>query len=300
MVSGQPALTRVSQQQIGATSDTCLVDGVCVPADVLTHALAVTATAAFAIAVLLALSRLHQAVDALDAERDRTRAERDAFDRFVERISGIDPESPGLTDGGPKVVTGREPGRLSEVVDAYRDTIMSLEHYDDEYDDTLAEHMAAEFGEDVALAVANGAILSPQLQRTLCRTGTHAKERRDRLLSALDSETDSLADAMATLRELDADLEAVDASADRDREALVGDWHVVRDVDDRTVSLLEARQHDIHQQRHVVGHGDGPTALYEYVYGGLPSTYPVLSAGTRLLDRTRSLRRKLSRSYVAR
>ena len=298
MTLSSPGLTRVSQQRIGATGETCLAEGLCVPADVLTHALAAVATVLFAAAVLLALSRLHDAVDALDAERDRTRRERDAFAAFVDAVASIDSENPRLTDGGPMAVNASRAGRLSDVVDAYRSTVMAVPHYDDEYDDSLVEHMAAEFGDDVALAVQNGAILSPQLKRTLRASALQAKQRRERLLAALDAEGESLSSCTRTLAEVDDALADVDPDPDRPRADLIADWQAVQRTRDTTVSLLESRQDAIHEQRHVVGQAGGPTTLYEYVYGDLPSTYPVLSLGTTAVDRTRSLRRRLSGSLV--
>lgn len=298
MSLSSPGLTRVSQQQIGATGDACLAEGLCVPADVLTHAVAAVATVLFAAAVLLALSRLHDAVDALDAERDRTQSERDAFSAFVDTLSGIDSENPRLTDGGPMTVTGSPAGRLPDVVDAYRRTVMDVSHYDDEYDDSLVEHMAAEFGDDVALAVQNGAILSPQLKRTLQASALQAKQRRERLLAALDAEQESLSSCKRTLAEVDETLSDVNPDPDRPRADLIADWQSVQATRDRTVSLLESRQADIHEQRHVVGQAGGPTTLYEYVYGDLSSSYPVLSVGMAVVDETRSLRRRLSGALV--
>jgi len=298
MLYAPPELTRVSQQQIGATDGTCLVDGFCVSAHVLTEVTAAVATLAFAVAFLFALTRLHDASDALENERERTRNERDAFESFVEAVADVSPENPRLTDGGARAVSQGSSGTLSTVVDAYRDTVLDLDHYDDEYDDSLAEHMTAELGDDVALAVSNGAILSPQLQQTLCVTGLQAKDRRENLLTALDAEADSLSSCTRRLRDVERDLDAVDADASRDRPNLVADWQTVHAAEDRTADVLEDRQRDIHDQKHVVGGGDGPTAVYEYVYGALPSSYPVLSAATSLLERTQSVRQDISRSFV--
>jgi hypothetical protein len=288
----------VSQQQIGVTDELCVADGVCVSADFLTHALAALGTVFFAIAVLLAISRLHDAVDALEAERERTDRERDAFAAFAGRVSEIDTENPRLTDGGPMAVTGSRAGRLSAVVDAYCETVMAVEHYDDEYDEPLLEHMAAEFGDDVALAVQNGAILSPQLKRTLCASALQAKQRRERLLAALDAESASLTEGKGALSTIDDTLSRVDPDPDRPRDALVADWHAVQAANEDARSLLADRQSDIHEQRHVVGQAGGPTTLYEYVYGNLSSSYPVLSVGTTTVQRTRALRETLSRSIV--
>lgn len=298
MSPSTPGLTRVSQQQLGATGDVCLTDGLCVSADVLTHALAALATVFFALAVILAISRLHDALDALDAEHDRTARERDAFATFVDIVSDIDAENPRLTDGGSMTMTGSRTGSLPEVLDAYRETAMAVPHYEEEYDDTLLEHMAAEFGNDVALAVQNGAVLSPQLKRTLCAAGLQAKQRRERLLAALDAEEESLTASTGALSDVDGTLERADPDPDRSREALLTDWHDTQAAHERTVELLEDRQSDIHEQRHVIGDAGGPTTLYEYVYGGLPSSYPVLSLGTTAVERTRALRRSLSESLV--
>ncbi|MFC6726651.1 hypothetical protein ACFQE1_20230, partial [Halobium palmae] len=45
---------------------------------------------------------------------------------------------------------------LREVRAAYRDTVMGMAHYDDEYGEPLATNMAAEFSEELAGAVADG------------------------------------------------------------------------------------------------------------------------------------------------
>lgn len=293
-----PLLTRVSQQRLGATDGTCLVDGFCVPAHTLTEAIAAVATLAFAVAFLFALTRLHDASDALEEERERTRNERDAFEAFVESVADVSAEDPRLTDGGARTVSNSQSGTLSVVVDAYREHVLGLEHYEDEYDDSLAQHMAAELGDDVALAVRNGAILSPQLQQTLCVTGLQAKDRRENLLTALDAEADSLSACTRTLRAIECDLDEIDPDASRDRAALVDDWQTAHDAEQRATDLLAERQSNIHGQKHVVGSGDGPTAVYEYVYDALPSSFPVLSAATSVVERTRSLRQDLSKSLV--
>lgn len=300
MIHAPAGLTRVSQQQIGATEQTCVADGLCVGPDVLTAAIALVGTVTFAIAFGLALSRLHEATEMLEVEQERTERERDAFETFVERIAVMSPTNPTLTDGGRSTIGGAPPGGLTSVLEAYRDTVMALPHYDAEYDDTLQEHMTAELGDDVALAVQSSAVLSPQLQRTLCARGLEAKERRDRLLDALDAEGTSLTESRETLVDLDETFADVEETVDTDGStgptaSRTADWHRIHEAERSLRSLLESRQRDIQDQRHVVGGGDGPTALYEYVYDDLPTSYPILSVGTRFLERAASLRQDVAR-----
>lgn len=320
MIYAPADLTQVSQQRIGATDQTCLGEAVCVGPDVLTAGVALVGTLAFAIALALALSRLHDATEMLAVERDRTKRERDAFQTFLERVASMSPRNPRLTDGGHSTIGGRSADGLVGVIDAYRETVLSLDHYEEEYDDTLLEHMTAEFGEDVALAVHSSVVLSPQLQQTLCTRAQEAMDRRERLLEALDAERSSLGDCKETLASIDEDLTAVEdrhveptgetlSSADssgstkpsgstKSSASTIADWHRINDAEGDVRDLLDARQTAIHDQRHVIGKGDGPTALYEYVYDDLPTSYPILSVGTRFLDRASSLRRTVARALV--
>jgi hypothetical protein len=324
-------LTSVSRQRIGVEDKTCLVDGVCVSAEALTAAAAVVGTLAFAITIALALSRIKAAEDALESERKRTTSERDAFRSFVERVEAQPTATPRLTDGG-RAKTGVHGGtELASVVDAYRDTFLDLDHYDAEYDDTLGEHMAAELGDDVAVAVGNSAVLTPQLKATLCRRAREASQHRERLLDALDAEgnslanhgdvlvdvDDDLADAARTQSALDdpasdADFGALGAESrsgvdgsgvagddpppDPDRAAVIAAWQRTEAAQRQLEAVLADRQRDIHAQRDIVDGDDGPATLYEYVYGGLPNTYPVLGVATTLLERATTLRGSLARS----
>lgn len=313
-------LTSVSRRRIGVTDTTCFADGLCVSAEALTATAAVVGTLAFAITFALAIARLKAADDALESERERTTSERDAFRSFVERVEATPTATPRLTDGGQVTAAGHAGTDLSVVVDAYRDAFLDLDHYDTEYDDSLGEHMAAELGDDVALAVGNSAVLTPQLKATLCARARDASQHRERLLDAIDAEADSLGSHRDVLVDVDATLDeavpghaaaaldAVDPERDgpppdptgpdsaRSRADVIADWQRVEAAQRRLETVLAERQRDIHAQRDIIDGDEGPATLYEYVYGGLPSTYPVLGVATTLLDRANTLRGTLARS----
>jgi len=95
------------------------------------------------------LSPLPAALDSLRHEYEEIRAERCGFERFVGRLEEIECERPKWTQvGGIDEPAGT---RLETVREAYRETVMSVEHYEEVYDKTLCEDVAAEFGSEIAL-----------------------------------------------------------------------------------------------------------------------------------------------------
>ena len=233
------------------------------------------------------LDRLMDAREAVETERTRTRAERDAFDQFRQRVAKLDsteprPPDPTPSGGGVMALAGgsvADDTALTDARRAYRETVMSTAHYEEEYDETLGENVAEEFSETVASALANGDALTPQLHSALATGADRARSERDELLAALDREeatieaaTEALepaASAAEGIRESDLDRSTyADLIADFER----AEWHE-REVE----SLLADRQTAIHERE-----SERPF-WYEYLYGSLPSPYPVLAAGTNTL-----------------
>ncbi|WP_456264523.1 DUF7260 family protein, partial [Aeromonas schubertii] len=52
---------------------------------------------------------------------------------------------------------------LNDVQQAYRETVMSIAHYDEEYDEPLAQNLAFEVGEELAAAIMTHSQLTPYL-----------------------------------------------------------------------------------------------------------------------------------------
>lgn len=238
------------------------------------------------------LRRLDEARDAIERERERASAERDAFDEFARRIQTLDPTP--RSDGGmvrPDTVAGPPgpPDELAPVRRAYEETVMAVPHHGEEFGETLVEGMAAEFSPEVAATVANGGRLTPGVRSVLLQGARQASEQRARILDALRTEQEELADAEETLRPATAAAETA-----RDRVQTAPPTTLVAEADrldyhERTVeSMLADRQQSIHEVDR--------DPWFEYVYAPLDSPFPVLSAGTETLDRLSTARDALARA----
>ena len=94
-----------------------------------------------------------------DQELRRTRAEYDAFDRFIDRARGITPSTDAteVPMGGQAPLIQRQSaasnGSLDVLVAAYEDTVMGVPHFEEEYNETVADHMREELSDEIAEAV---------------------------------------------------------------------------------------------------------------------------------------------------
>jgi hypothetical protein len=239
--------------------------------------------------VSVPLGRLCGATDTVETERRRTRAERDAFAAFGERVRSIDPTPPrprepaGAATGALRV-DGDE--RLREVRTAYRETVMSVPHYEAEYDEPLAENVREEFGPELAVAMTSEGPFTPLLKRRLREAADDCRARRDAFLSTLSRERAALSEAESTVRGLEERLESVASRplSELSFEELIA-AHADLEAGRRACEeLLEERQ-----TQRTEGHAAVPgvdrnvSDLQTYLYGSAPVTYPILSVGTELL-----------------
>lgn len=247
-------------------------------------------TAAFLLVAGAVISRLDGAREALAREATRTRAERDAFARFRRRVAKLEPGErawPSPTGGGTNVLTvpaGSGAGSddaLASARQAYRETVMSTPHYEEEYGEPIAVNVAEEFSGPVASAlVEDGATLTPSLRATLADGARRACEDRTELLSRLETERSAVSDAESTLAPA---AEAGERIVDRDLSTasytdIVSEYERLEWHEGRVETLLTDRQGRIHDEE-----GDS-RYWFEYLYRSLPATYPVLSAGADALS----------------
>lgn len=263
------------------------------------------ATGVFLLFLTLALAHIGTARSLLEQEQTRIADEAAAFGAFARRVSAVDPDTRPVADGGPTASTSLEtaPGDdgLAAVREAYRETVMAVPHYDDEYDESLSANMSLEFGDDVAGAVENGAPLTPRLKATLVERSRAARRQRTSLLRQFEDEADALEDAEETLVQSR-------RTADRIREAdlgqcsfdeLAAEWRLVGDRLDETESLLQQRQHVLRDRERDTGTRPGGPSFEEYVYGPMAVTHPVLAAGTEVADQLGHARERLERALAS-
>ena len=272
---------------------------------------------------------LRAAQEMLRVERRRTVDEREAFEAFrarVQRVSteATDGDTTRLRSDGSGGVAGdaggvdgfRGPagvGRLSGVDDrfvagsplvatrdAYVETVMSVPHYEAEYDDTYESSLAAEFGPDLAVALTREPTLSDRSKSALLSKTDDAIAEREGLIDAVDSEVESIdraADRLCSIREEITTLS--ETTLDELRFGTLDAYRV------RTLTLEEGCDSvAARRQREIAGIGrslqlnDAVPDLATYLYHDLPVTYPVLATVGAVGDRLEELRRSIERALI--
>lgn len=159
-------------------------------------------------------------------ERRKLVDEREAYERFASKLEGIGPAQP---DGrAPLRMDVRPRSGLERAIAAYRDTVMAVPHYTDDYDESLRVHLGEEFGTELAVGLTEGNSLSPPLKASLSHAAEEAANRRDVLIDTIDRELERLQhfrepledmhDQLTTLGGREPDLDTFDSlHAARDR-----------------------------------------------------------------------------------
>ncbi len=298
-----PSAGTLSYTRLESVDSVCLAPGECIQADPLSPLIVLVSTGLLTVLLAITLVKLRKAHSILEEERKRTESERDAFAAFARRIATIDtsptpattPSSGGVT---PLAVSGTDQ-RLGEVRDHYRETVMAVGHYDEEYGETMKQNMTGEFGEDLAVAVCEGSMFTPQLQQALVTQSQVARDRRDRFLDRLAREADDLSTAEETADRIEATIQSLNETrlSERSYPELVDLWERLGRLRTEVETLLDDRQGEL-QRNGDPSDPDG--AIQPYLYRSMNVTYPILDTGTSLVEEISEARHRVLRAITSR
>ena len=310
MYSGSANVFRIRHADPGAMRECTGLS--CEVGAAATEPAVVAAAVVVGLAAFLAFAYVREAVDADQRERRRVLAERDAFEGFADRVADLDPAPTGSTapgfDGSMAAVrtvdrAGGDDVRLRRVLAAYRDTVMSVPHYREEYDETIPESLAAELGPDTAAALASNGTLSAASQSALVRRSRRAAEARSSLADGIDEEIE-------TLRAFESDLSCVDRRRRRLLEHLDGVsgpgtdaaldvWERLDELEGECDEIAAERQETIADPPMTpdpATDSGEDRAFYEYLYEPTDGPrYPVLTQVSELAERIRDDRDRVAR-----
>jgi hypothetical protein len=247
---------------------------------------------------------IDRALEIIGEEMEIAAAEQRAFEQFRSRLSSIDPSSPpdkstttttgGMTMSVGGVDTGSSAESLEQVRTAYLETVMSVPHFESEYDDTLRENATVEFGADLASQLADGRRLTRTLRKALLAATESATEEREMYEQNLRQERESLHTIRATLADCERQVHALGDVAGADSRG--GSF---TDLDARFAELeaecdelAATRQRVIHGRRSPRLSGIDGVSLSTRLYGDLETTFPGLASITRCLETIRRKRRR--------
>lgn len=250
---------------------------------------------------------VERALDVVDEELKIAAAERRAFEVFRSRLSDIDPDPPashgGATTGGSMAmaVTETDPGStgrsLMQVRTAYRETVMSVPHFESAYGDTLAGNVAAEFGADLASQVADGRRLTGTLREALLAAAESGIDERETYRRNLRQERESLREVHAGVADCEERAHALAETADgaSGSGAVAAVDARFDDLEAECSDLATARQRVIHSRRTTRISGVDEMSLTRLLYGDLETTCPGLAEITRCLETIHDRRRRCLR-----
>ncbi|WP_096390792.1 DUF7260 family protein [Halopenitus persicus] len=284
-------------------------DLTCQTADLLADPAVVSVIVFASIAVFAAFAYIADASSHVREERRRVVDERDAFEEFTDRLRRVTPRESGTTaepaGHGAVRLAGFPPDSadppddgLVQTREAYRETVMSVPHYAEEYDDSFPMSVAEELGEDVARAIQTEDRLPPALRTTLLDRGQSAAQARERLLSAVDAELAELESSNARLERVERTRNNLEAHLAEGRskpsfDALVDVWRSLGDLEKSCEEVVSDRQ-ELLRDPPFTRRTERDPDFYAYLYEGLEGPrHPVLATVAEVVDHIRSDRRTL-------
>lgn len=307
MESVDPAVTRLNPRSVGMAAEQVCSPVGCIEANLLDQLTVVFVIGAFAL-LFIGVAYICEARWRCTEERSRTRTERDAFERFRRRLVQIDAPTgnSGRTrpnpDSGVLTQMQTDSQQLTAVRRAYRETVMAVEHYEEDYGETLEENIRAEFGAEIATAIANGGQLTPQLKQALLQGCEEAIHQRDELLTTLDAELETLEEAETAFENTEEHLASLNERplTDRSFKELQTLWEDLDAMADSCAERIDERQRGIQESGTITGRISGTFALHNYLYGVLEVNHPILADGATLLDRIDNAKRRVSTALTRR
>lgn len=306
MAALQSSGMTVHAQEAGLVEEACRASTICAT-DFTYHLTLAILTGLVTLSLVATILHIRKASSLVTEERERTQAERDAFDAFARRVAALEPTAdvaaqPASTQSGTVLATSpsvpaNQPmdDDLETVTTAYRDTIMDVPHYEDEYAESLKQNLTAEFSYELATAIVDGSQLTPELQSAIIDQSKQARDRRDRLIEALDREAKELATAKDTLGSIDTTADKLTdwALEQQSFNDLHHAWECLQRLEERCADLLEQRQEYLNADRFPNRRGTGDPSLQEYLYQPLEVSHPVLADTAALTDRLQAAQHRV-------
>lgn len=306
MAALQSSGMSVHAQEAGLVEEACQTATFCATDPTYQLILALL-TGIVTLTLLATFLHIREASSLVTEERERTNAERDAFDAFARHVATLDSSTdvavqPASSQNGTVLTTSPSVAssppmddNLETVANAYQDTVMSVPHYDEEYAESLKQNLAAEFSYELATAVVDGNQLTPELQTALVEQSKQARDRRDRLIEALDRESTQLAKANETLGSIDT---TTDKLTDWTLEQqsfndLHHVWQCLQRLEEKCANLIEHRQEHLQNNSFPNPRAGSKPSLQEYLYQPFEVTHPILADATTYTDRLQTAQHRV-------
>lgn len=251
---------------------------------------------------------------AIQAERNRTEIERDAFAEFAARIADVQPSSKPFASStkpnelqdasGVVALQSRpvsEPGatdQLDRIRNAYQETVMSVHFYEAEYGDTYEESIRAEFGHDIAVSLTQSYSLSPVAKRGVLAKIEQARTEREALIESCEREHASVDEAATGLEPIHEELQSAESIPFDDLGFGALDARRTRllTLKDKCEPVAITRQATIHHHHTEYDLPVDAPDICSYLYAEFDTAYPILHLCSDLTRRMENCRERVERA----
>jgi len=220
------------------------------------------------------------ATDILTTELEQITDEIEAFERFDKKVSKIetDPDPIGSPHGVGYQQISLENG-CSKVRAAYKETVMSIPHYEDEYGDTYPSSVKEEFGTDIAVALTQSSNFTLISKSALVDSIQSAIDERKKLRDVVLLEKKSITTLRDDLRNINKNINKIsDAKFSHlDFVALDAYRTQIKQLFDKCDKILLKYQNRIREIQKIINTNAPRLSIHKYFYQSLSTDYPILS-----------------------
>lgn len=231
-----------------------------------------------------------KALTTVEQELEIATSEHAALESFQKRVAKIDPShvTEGVSDSATPLVDARERNiqrqqqatqpALTRVKTAYCETVMSLNHYNTESEETYVESVAIEFGEEIAYALGGSAVFTNDLKERLLSVVGSALNEWHTFISQLTREKRALDQSVELIEDFREELNVIESRPLLDcSNTEIQRLHTdIRELERRCNDLVERRQtSDLHTTS-TLHHSTTRQSLCDYLYQSLDVRYPIL------------------------
>lgn len=247
------------------------------------------------------------ALAAVKEERRCLKIEQAAFGQFRKRVAEMDPNPSDSSIRGTQIkntiigslATSVSGTQIEKIREAYKETVMGVPHYEDDYGHSLEDNLAIEFSSELATTLTTADSLTPSLKETLLSASQQASEKRVTLLNTLNHEAENLQRAREAFKEMNSILTEMNEQplAAWSQHEIFSGYDQIQEFETGCDELASDRQTELRSRRsHEVNYDH--EEFTEYLYEALPVTYPVLTDIAELNSLLQTARRRLERVLI--
>jgi len=224
---------------------------------------------------------IESAKKTVQTERRRVTDEIEAYEQFATKLTTTSTTStsqPTLGTFDTPVEAGVT-SETSSIKNLFEETVMSVSHYEEDYDESFMEHIAAEFTPEIALLLNETDRLTKQHTSVLDSYIHTAITQRKDLAQTLEVEYDSVDHLGSQVHERSQQVLEISHREFNcmDFGALEAHWRRLETITTQCDQIATDRQQVIDSPTRAVGCINSDISLNHYLYEDLAYDYPILA-----------------------